>query len=173
MPIARAHVCPLACTTRHQNESCLHTTLYTSTGTSYGRALRLCVPYLHTRGNIRLCAGVRWKKVWPFDGACECTSHDVYNAPSKPISPAHHPLHQYRDFWPLRPSLLGRSAAISGMLIIQHGARARGGESHAVPPPDGELGRGLKGVRKFSNKVREFAPPPTTVKRQATYAKRV
>ena len=75
--------------------------------------------------------------------------------------------------WPLRPSLLGRSAAISGMLIIQHGARARGGESHAVPPPDGELGRGLKGVRRFSNKGREFAPPPTTVKRQATYAKRV
>ena len=63
------------------------------------------------------------------------------------------------DEWPLRPSLLGRSAAISGMLIIQHGARARGGESHAVPPPDGELGRGLKGVRKFSNKGREFAPP--------------
>ena len=33
-----ANVCPLACTTRHQNESCLHTTLYTSTGTSYESA---------------------------------------------------------------------------------------------------------------------------------------
>ena len=52
-----ANVCPLACTTRHQNESCLHTTLYTSYtsgGTSYESAAALSVPYLHTRVNM-LC----------------------------------------------------------------------------------------------------------------------
>ena len=62
MPIARAHVCPLACTTRHQNESCLHTTLYTSGGTSYQSAAAPCAISAHPGEHAVLCAGVHMQR---------------------------------------------------------------------------------------------------------------
>ena len=57
------------------------------------RALRLRMLYLHTRGNIRLCAGLGLKKGWHADSTCPRVSPGVYNAPPKRILPAHHPLH--------------------------------------------------------------------------------